>query len=202
MRRDVFQAIADPTRRQIINMISRQSLNLNAVAEKFDVSRPAISRHIKILTECGLVVMKKQGRERYCEAKLDKLNDVSDWVEQYRKFWTARLDSLLTHEDLFDFVNIDIQGAELQALVGMGDLLVQCRWLYLEVNKTQVYKDCAMVGDIDKYLETQGFRRVHTLWVRGAGWGDALYARRTIYSQTVSQRIRVNLLMSKTKSRS
>jgi FkbM family methyltransferase len=106
---------------------------------------------------------------------------------------TARLDSLLTHEDLFDFVNIDIQGAELQALIGMGDLLDQCKWVYLEVNKIQVYKDCAIVGDIDKYLETQGFRRVHTLWIRGAGWGDALYARRTIYSQTVGQKIRVNM---------
>ena len=94
MRRDVFQAIADPTRREIINMLSHRSLNLNSVADQFTVSRPAISKHIKILTECGLVVIKQQGRERYCEAKLDKLNDVSDWVEQYRKFWTARMDSL------------------------------------------------------------------------------------------------------------
>lgn len=94
MRRDVFQAIADPTRREIISMISKQSLNLNAVAENFNISRPAISKHIKILTECGLIIIKQQGRERYCEAKLDKLNQVSDWVEQYRQFWTAKLDSL------------------------------------------------------------------------------------------------------------
>ncbi|HEY9005032.1 ArsR/SmtB family transcription factor [Ohtaekwangia sp.] len=94
MRRDVFQAIADPTRREIINLIARQSLNLNAVAENFDVSRPAISKHIKILTECGLIVIKQQGRERYCEARLEKLNQVSDWVEQYSKFWTEKLDSL------------------------------------------------------------------------------------------------------------
>ena len=94
MRRDVFQAIADPTRRQIISMISTQSLNLNAVADQFNMSRPAISKHIKILTECGLVTIKQQGRERYCEAKLSKLNEVSDWVEQYRKFWEAKLDSL------------------------------------------------------------------------------------------------------------
>ncbi len=94
MRRDVFQAIADPTRRQIINMIAHQSLNLNSVAEKFDVSRPAISKHIKILTECGLVVIRQQGRERYCEAKLQKLNEVSHWVEQYREFWNKRLDAL------------------------------------------------------------------------------------------------------------
>ena len=94
MRRDVFQAIADPTRREIINTIAHQSLNLNSVAEKFDVSRPAISKHIKILTECGLVVIKQQGRERYCEANLKSLAEVSDWIEQYRTFWTKKLDAL------------------------------------------------------------------------------------------------------------
>ena len=94
MRRDVFQAIADPTRREIINMISHQSLNLTAVAESFDISRPAISKHIKILTECGLIVIRQQGRERYCEAKLQKLNEVSEWIEQYRVFWTSKLDAL------------------------------------------------------------------------------------------------------------
>jgi DNA-binding transcriptional ArsR family regulator len=94
MRRDVFQAIADPTRREIINIIAHQSLNLNAVAENFDISRPAISRHIKILTECGLIVIKKQGRERYCEANLKSLSQVSQWIEQYRVFWTSKLDAL------------------------------------------------------------------------------------------------------------
>ena len=94
MRRDVFQAIADPTRREIINIIAKKSLNLNSVAEQFNISRPAISKHIKILSECGLIVIKQQGRERYCEAKLDKLGEVSDWIEQYKKFWTARLDAL------------------------------------------------------------------------------------------------------------
>ena len=94
MRRDVFQAIADPTRREIINVLAHQSLNLNAVAENFNISRPAISKHIKILTECGLIVIKQQGRERYCEAKLQKLNEVSQWVEQYRVFWTKKLDAL------------------------------------------------------------------------------------------------------------
>ncbi|MBB6272549.1 DNA-binding transcriptional ArsR family regulator [Pedobacter cryoconitis] len=96
MRRDVFQAIADPTRREILNMIAHHSLNLNAVAENFDISRPAISKHIKILTECGLIAIKQQGRERICEAKLEKLNEVSEWIEQYRVFWTAKLDALET----------------------------------------------------------------------------------------------------------
>lgn len=94
MRRDVFQAIADPTRRDILNLLSAQSLNLNAVAENFDISRPAISKHIKILTECGLITIKQEGRERFCEARLDKLNEVSEWVEQYRRFWETKLDSL------------------------------------------------------------------------------------------------------------
>lgn len=94
MRRDVFQAIADPTRREIINLVAYKSLNLNAIAENFDVSRPAISQHIKILTECGLIVIKKQGRERYCEASLKPLNEVSDWIEQYRKLWAVRFDAM------------------------------------------------------------------------------------------------------------
>lgn len=94
MRRDVFQAIADPTRRSIIDLLARQSLTLNAVAEQFDISRPAISRHIKILTECGLIVMRPQGRERYCQADLLQLKQVMDWSEQFRSFWTQKLDAL------------------------------------------------------------------------------------------------------------
>jgi DNA-binding transcriptional ArsR family regulator len=94
MRRDVYQAIADPTRRKIINMIAQKPLNLHTVAENFEVSRPAISKHIKILVECGLVVIKQQGRERFCEAKLQKLNEVLSWLEQYKVFWTKKLDAL------------------------------------------------------------------------------------------------------------
>jgi DNA-binding transcriptional ArsR family regulator len=93
-RRDVFQAIADPTRRQIINLLAHQSLNVNTLARKFDVSRQAVSLHVKILTECGLIVINQQGRERICEAKLDQLNEVSLWVERYRQVWEAKLDSL------------------------------------------------------------------------------------------------------------
>ncbi len=99
MRRDVFQAIADPTRRQIINMVAHQSLNVNAVAEKFDVSRTAIYKHIKLLTECGLIEVKQKGRERFCEARLEKLNQVSDWVAQYKQFWEQKLDSLENYLD-------------------------------------------------------------------------------------------------------
>jgi DNA-binding transcriptional ArsR family regulator len=94
MRRDVFQAIADPTRRAIIDIIAQQSLSLNAVAEQFDISRPAISKHIKILTECGLIIIQQQGRERYCRADLQQLKQVTDWTEQFRVFWTLKLDAL------------------------------------------------------------------------------------------------------------
>jgi DNA-binding transcriptional ArsR family regulator len=93
-RRDAFQAIADPTRRQIINLLAKGSLNLNAVADNFNVSRPAISKHIKVLTECGLIIVRQEGRERYCDVQLHKLKEVSRWVEQYSQFWDKKLNNL------------------------------------------------------------------------------------------------------------
>jgi len=93
-RRDVFQAIADPTRRAIIGMIAKEPVNINTIAEQFDVSRQAISLHLKILAECGLLSMKQQGRERICEAKLEKLNEVNEWISQYKQFWNTKLDAL------------------------------------------------------------------------------------------------------------
>ena len=93
-RRDVFQAIADPTRRAIIGMVAQQPINVNTIAEQFDVSRQAISIHLKILSECGLLNIKQLGRERLCEAKLEKLNEVHEWVGQYHKLWTGRLSAL------------------------------------------------------------------------------------------------------------
>lgn len=93
-RRDVFQAIADPTRREIIGMIAQQPVNVNTIAEQFDVSRQAISLHLKILSECGLLNIKQSGRERLCEAKLEKLNEVHEWVQQYHKLWTGKLKAL------------------------------------------------------------------------------------------------------------
>ncbi|WP_143306567.1 ArsR/SmtB family transcription factor [Chitinophaga vietnamensis] len=94
MRRDVFQAIADPTRREIIELLAHHSLNLNSIADNFDISRPAISKHVRILTECGLIIITQQGRERYCRADLQQLKQVSDWTEKYRDFWTQKLDAL------------------------------------------------------------------------------------------------------------
>lgn len=80
-------------------MISQKPLNINSVSGNFDVSRAAIYKHVKILRESGLVVIKQHGRERYCEARLQKLGEVSNWIEQYRKFWNAKLDSLEAYLD-------------------------------------------------------------------------------------------------------
>jgi DNA-binding transcriptional ArsR family regulator len=92
--RDIFQAIADPTRRQIIGMLALESLNVNAIAREFNMTRQAVSLHVQFLNECGLIEIKKQGRERYCEARLEKLNEVTDWVDQYRKYWDTKFESL------------------------------------------------------------------------------------------------------------
>jgi len=93
-RRDVYQAIADPTRRAIINMIAAQPHNVNAIAANFDVTRQAISLHIQILADCGLINIKQQGRDRVCEARLDQLGEISVWVDQYRQHWENKLDNL------------------------------------------------------------------------------------------------------------
>lgn len=94
MRRDVFQAIADPNRRAILSLLAEKRMTLNNVAENFRISRPAVSKHIKILKECGLVVVIPQGRERYVEARFDRLGEVSDWIEKYRQVWEAKFDRL------------------------------------------------------------------------------------------------------------
>jgi len=94
MRRDVFQAIADPTRRQIINLVAQQILTPNGVTDRFDVSRQAISKHIQILAECGIISMKQQGRERYCYVQPRKLEEVADWLADFRKLWENLFDKL------------------------------------------------------------------------------------------------------------
>ena len=98
-RRDVFQAIADPTRREIIAMIAQKPRNINSLTEKFDMSRQAVSLHVKILEECGLITLKQLGRERFCEARLKKLGEVSQWVGQYKQHFEQKLDSLEKYLD-------------------------------------------------------------------------------------------------------
>jgi len=93
------------------------------------------------------------------------------------KMRVDRIDYLFSRLDGYDFLNIDLQGAELKALKGMGDLLNQFKWAYLEVNKEELYKGCALVGEIDEYLSHYGFKREETKWCGNTGWGDALYIK-------------------------
>ena len=98
-RRDTFQAIADPTRREIIGLLAQKPLNLNTIANNFTITRQAISLHIKILEECGLVTINQRGRERHCEVQLGKLNEVAQWIDQYKQYWEGKLDSLENYLD-------------------------------------------------------------------------------------------------------
>lgn len=94
MRRDVFQAIADPTRRAIITLIALQAMTPNAIAEHFDTSRQAISKHLQILTECQLVKQKQEGREIYYQLEINKMKKIDQWLDQFRKIWENRFNEL------------------------------------------------------------------------------------------------------------
>lgn len=93
MRRDVFQAIADPIRREIIDILSDTGLTVNEVAEKFEISRPAISKHLKILDECGIISITQKGRERFCYVNHQNLIPAFLWIEKYHKQWEERIHS-------------------------------------------------------------------------------------------------------------
>ena len=98
MKRDIFQAIADPTRRAIIALVAMQAMTPNAIAEHFDTSRQAVSKHLRILSECELVTQEQRGREIYYSLEIDKMKEIDEWLEQYRKIWESRdeqLDTLL-----------------------------------------------------------------------------------------------------------
>lgn len=94
MKRDIFQAISDPTRRAILLLIATQALTPNALAEEFDVSRQAVSKHIKILNECELLEQQKVGREIFYQLKIDKMKEIDNWLEQFRKIWEDRYNQL------------------------------------------------------------------------------------------------------------
>ncbi len=96
IRRDVFQAIADPTRRAIIVLLAVGSMTPNAVAEHFDSSRQAISKHLKILTECEILKQEQKGREIYYHLDIDKMKEIDHWVSQFKKIWESRFDQLDT----------------------------------------------------------------------------------------------------------
>jgi DNA-binding transcriptional ArsR family regulator len=94
MRRDVFQAIADPTRRAIIALIALQAMTPNAIAENFNTTRQAVSKHLRVLTECELVKQEQQGREIYYSLEIEKMKEIDIWLEQYRKIWETRFSQL------------------------------------------------------------------------------------------------------------
>jgi DNA-binding transcriptional ArsR family regulator len=94
MRRDIFQAIADPTRRSIIALIAVQAMTPNAIAENFNTTRQAVSKHLRILTECELVTQANQGREIYYSLEVNKMKEIDQWLEQYRKIWETRFNQL------------------------------------------------------------------------------------------------------------
>jgi len=93
-RRDVFQAIADPTRREILGLLANEPLNLNSITENFEMSRPAISQHIKVLDESGLVDIRNKGRKRFCYIRPQKIKKVEEWLEQFKELWEDRFNQL------------------------------------------------------------------------------------------------------------
>lgn len=94
MRRDIFQAIADPTRRAIIALIAIQAMTPNAIADNFHTTRQAVSKHLRILTECDLVKQEQQGREIYYTLQIEKMKEIDIWLEQFRKIWETRFNQL------------------------------------------------------------------------------------------------------------
>lgn len=94
MRRDIFQAIADPTRRAIITLIALNAMTPNAIAEHFDSSRQAVSKHLRILTECELVKQEQKGREIYYSLEIDKMKEIDLWLNQFRKIWETKFNQL------------------------------------------------------------------------------------------------------------
>ena len=94
MRRDIFQASADPTRRAIIALIALQAMTPNAIAENFNTTRQAVSKHLRILTECELVKQEQEGREVYYSLQIEKMKEIDKWLSQYRKIWETRFNQL------------------------------------------------------------------------------------------------------------
>jgi DNA-binding transcriptional ArsR family regulator len=94
MRRDIFQAIADPTRRAIITLITMQAMTPNAIADNFHTTRQSVSKHLRILTECKLVKQEQKGREIYYSLEIEKMKEIDKWLNQFRKIWEARFNQL------------------------------------------------------------------------------------------------------------
>jgi DNA-binding transcriptional ArsR family regulator len=94
MRRDIFQAIADPTRRAIITLIAVQAMTPNAIADNFHTTRQAVSKHLRVLTECELVKQEQQGREIYYSLQIERMKEIDKWLDQFRRLWEIRFNQL------------------------------------------------------------------------------------------------------------
>ncbi|WP_420155988.1 ArsR/SmtB family transcription factor [Siphonobacter sp.] len=94
MRRDIFQAIADPTRRAILALIALQAMTPNAIADNFNTTRQSVSKHLRVLTECELVKPQQQGREIYYSLEIEKMKEIDQWLNPFRKIWETRFDQL------------------------------------------------------------------------------------------------------------
>ena len=114
-------------------------------------------------------------------------------VDKSYEVITSRLDEMYI-EASFDFVALDIQGAELKALEGLGDLIKNVKWIYSEVNKIELYKDCALIGDIDSFLSKNGFKRVATRWAFRSGWGDALWVRNELITEPLIRSLKSKII--------
>jgi len=96
-RLDSFQALADPSRREILRMLSKEKRSINSIAENFNISRPAVSKHVKILYETGFIEIEEQGRERYCQLSQEGFKEIQEWINFFEKYWTKKLKNLETY---------------------------------------------------------------------------------------------------------
>ena len=109
MRRDIFQAIADPTRRAIIALIALQAMTPNAIAEQFDITRQAVSKHLRILTECEIVTQEQKGREIYYSLEIEKMKEIDSWLEKFRQIWNTKYNQLDELSNCLKFILYSVQ---------------------------------------------------------------------------------------------
>jgi len=167
--------------------VESQSTLAQALEEKFRNSNIDMVLNATVWSKSG-VIMTFYENSNSESSSLYKLGSHAEYfpsiipTREY-KVVTSRLDQIISSSEKIDFINLDIQGAELQALFGLGKLIDTVTEIYTEVNKGEVYKECAKVWEIDDYLNSLGFKRIATRWAKGADWGDALYTRDFSYTK-------------------
>jgi FkbM family methyltransferase len=191
---------------KVIWVEAQQDL-INSIRKKLD---PAMNTaiHATVWSQSGIEMVFNVASNTQSSSLLNFGSHEADYpditVTNSHKVITETLESVIPPDAKFDFINLDIQGVELQALKGLGKYFDQINWIYTEVNKEEVYKDCSKVKDIDEYLEGKGFKRIATRWIRGQGWGDALYVRKSIkislWTRTKSTKAKIDWIVSKLPS--